>query len=117
VSPLLFILAQVFLGLPAIFVGATSLIGALQVIAWLLAWIGATLAVAVGATLFGKASLELPAVFPVRVSEQRTVPDGYQDVYKGFPYRLLMGGQVEALTADGPRRYRNWAEFVKAIEH
>jgi hypothetical protein len=46
-----------------------------------------------------------------------SVPDGYQDVYKGFPYRLLSGGQVEALTGDGPRVYGNWAEFVKATGH
>jgi hypothetical protein len=121
-SPVFFWLVQVILGIPSLLQALNLVItgkaeGALFMIALFLAWIGATLAVGVAALVHGKMGMELPAIFRVRVAaEAGGLPDGYQDFYRGFPFRVLDDGRVEVLTVRGQKTYGNWAEFVKETE-
>jgi len=118
-APVLFWLVQFFLGMPSIFQAGQLLLsgkaeGALFMIALFLAWIGATIAVGVAALIHGRTDIELDAASAANISNE-PLPEGYQDRYNGFPFKLLAGGGVEALTGDGPRTYTSWAAFKKAI--
>ena len=43
------------------------------------------------------------------------LPDGFDDHYQGYPFKLIGGGRIEAITPDGPKTYTSWAAFKKAI--
>jgi hypothetical protein len=43
------------------------------------------------------------------------VPEGYQGVLEGYPYRSIAGSQVEYLTAEGNNVARTWADFLKIV--
>ena len=42
-------------------------------------------------------------------------PDGYEDVYQGYPYRRLAGGSIEVLVGNGTRVFKSWKEFNAAV--
>jgi hypothetical protein len=50
-----------------------------------------------------------------RLERTSEVPAGYEDIYKGYPFRRLDGGKVEVLTGNGPRVFRNWTEFNAVV--
>jgi hypothetical protein len=122
VAPVLFWAVQVLIGFLIIWVliGIPGFVTAkIDLALWLIAWIGATLAVGVAALVHGKIVIELPAVFSVRASDGTepglAPPAGYQDLYAGYAFKVLDDGRVQVRTEHGgPKIFANWATFVKA---
>ena len=50
-----------------------------------------------------------------KIERQEELPAGYQDSYKGYPFRVLENKQVEVLGGTGTRIYKNWQEFHAAV--
>ena len=51
-----------------------------------------------------------------RLARELEVPAGYEDTYKGYPFKRLDGGQVEVLiTGKGTRVFKSWKEFSAAV--
>jgi hypothetical protein len=86
----------------------------------LLGWIGATLAVGVGASIHERLRIDLPAVFRVQVadgSEPGIAPDGYQDFCGEFAFKMLEDGRVQVLTDRGPKIFRDWPSFLQVAQN
>jgi hypothetical protein len=119
VAPILFWAVQIiFVVLPLIvfrITGDMTVLGAA-----LLGWIGATLAVGVGALIHGRLRMDLPAVFRVQVadgSEPGIAPDGYQDFCGDFAFKMLEDGRVQVLTERGAKIFRDWPSFLQVAKN
>ena len=89
--------------------------GVINVIAFFLAWIGATLAVGVASVIHARSALSLPSVSPSKCIGQIEAPAEYTREFQGVPFRMLEKGKVESFTVDGPRVHRNWEAFVRDV--
>jgi hypothetical protein len=50
-----------------------------------------------------------------QLERKAELPEGYEDFYHGYPFRRLQRGQIEVLTGNGTRVFKNWQDFHTAV--
>jgi hypothetical protein len=49
------------------------------------------------------------------LDRMQSIPEGYENQYRGYPFKQIGGGRIEVLTAEGPKIYQSWAAFNQAV--